>query len=61
MIKRYKFTDEKYIFHCACERCGYVWTTKNTDKKYVPKRCADTNYCGSPYWNKKRIKTLSTS
>jgi DNA-directed RNA polymerase subunit RPC12/RpoP len=42
-----------------CERCGQIWTSRNTkDKpedpeKYQPKVCPK---CKSPYWNTPRKK-----
>lgn len=34
-----------------CNRCDFIWYSKNEN----PKTCNNRN-CRSPYWNKKRVK-----
>ena len=46
------FNKLKLLTH-ECNRCGYIWTSKDKE----PKTCANPK-CRSKYWNKERVRPL---
>lgn len=39
------------LWHHTCGRCEYDWTSRNEN----PAHCSK---CASPYWNKKRVRSM---
>lgn len=48
--------EVKVIQEVTCNRCGHSWYPRKAE---LPKSCANRK-CGSPYWNKARVRPVKS-